>query len=140
MSKTTPEKAAAWPGFHARGDGALGYILSKHLAGSPVKIGEDEFIAWALERRQLDPGVTFALREVLDNMDAEEARIALFDGRAPVRRIAELVVQVGADSGRYWNALLAWAAPDLEIARLDPGQQWEWNKLALCGEAGRDAF
>ena len=124
--------------MHARGDGALGYMLSKHLAGSPIKVSEEEFIAWALEGTALDAERKFALREALSIMDAEEARIVLFDGRAPVERIAELVVQVGAGGSRYWHDLLIWAVPELEVEdNASPGKRWEWSKLALWG--GDDA-
>ena len=47
MNRRTPELQYKkhWLGTPACGDGDLGYMLSKHLAGSPVKIGEEEFIA-----------------------------------------------------------------------------------------------
>ena len=139
MSRPTPQAQdqEPWPGMHARGDGALGFTLSKHLAGSPVKISEEEFIAWALEGAALDDGRKFALYEALAVMDAEEARITLFDGRAPSRKIAQLVVQVGADSSYFWNNLLRWAEPDIKIQELDPDLLWERSKLELCGEGGR---
>ena len=139
MSCPTPQAQdkKPWPGLHARGDGALGYILSKHLAGSRVKISEEEFIAWALEGTALDDERKFALYEALAIMDAEEARITLFDGRAPSKKIAHLVVQVGADSNYFWNNLLRWAEPDIKIQELDPDLLWERSKLELCGEGGR---
>lgn len=126
-----------WSGMHAHGDGALGYIFSKHLAGSQVKVSEEEFIAWALEGTVPDDEHKFALYEALAMMDSEEARITLFDGRAPSRKIAQLVVQVGADSSYFWNNLLRWAEPDTEIQELDPDMLWERSKLELCGEGGR---
>ena len=138
MSRPTPQAQAQdqepWPGMHARGDGALGYMLSKHLAGSRVKISEEEFIAWALEGTVLDDERKFALYEVLINMDAAEGRIALFDGRAPAEKIAQLVVQVGADDCECWNNLLSWAVPEVEIKAIDPDLQWERDKLALWGD------
>lgn len=139
MSRPIPQvqDKEPWPGMHARGDGALGFTLSKHLAGSRVKISEEEFIAWALEGTVLDDERKFALYEALAVMDAEEARITLFDGRAPSSKIAKLVVQVGADGSYFWNNLLRWAEPDIKIQELDPDLLWERSKLELCGEGGR---
>ncbi|MCZ0942690.1 MAG: hypothetical protein OXJ53_06520 [Gammaproteobacteria bacterium] len=142
MNRRTPETQdkKPWSGTHARGDGALGYMLSKHLAGSAVKISEEEFIAWASAGTVLDDERKFALYEALVIMDAEEARTTLFDGRAPSKKIADLVVQVGADCNYFWNNLLRWAEPDTKIQELDPDLLWERSKLELCGEGGRHAL
>ena len=64
-----PARAAGHPGCHVTHETALAFMLTKNLAGSPVSISEDEFIAWAFAGETPDAERAFALREALVCMD-----------------------------------------------------------------------
>lgn len=114
------------------GVGELGLSLIKHLAGSPISIREEEFIAWVKAGAVPDEQCRFALHEALMNMDAEVRR-ALFDGRATRKEIAALAVHCGADRNPLWNNLIQIMFPELEPRTLP--EDAEWEKL-LMWEAG----
>ncbi len=118
------------------GVGELGLALEKHLAGCPVDISERDFILWARAGDAPDADRRFALQEALLNMDADEARRALFDGRASMGQVARLVVRCNGDRNRIWNNLITFACPEVPVTDLGEDPEWDRRMANLDGEPG----
>ena len=118
------------------GVGELGLALEKHLAGCPVNVSEREFILWARVGDAPDTDRRFALQEALLNMDAFEARRALYDGRASMGQVARLVVRCNGDRNRIWNNLISFACPEVKVRDLGEDPEWDRRMANMEGEPG----
>ena len=105
--------------------GGLALSLDKHLAGCPLSIDEHEVFDWTKQGSVPDGESQWALGKVFLNMRSHEVWGTLFDGRACLDDIANLVILCGGDRNRLWNNMIRSVCPEVALAKLREDIGWE---------------